>query len=394
MTWSRHICALVCAIAGILYSTESVRAQDRTQPPEHSIPTGPDRASEAAATPPGADNPPLFVPDKDLDLPSSGELFLADPEAQFSRGGGGFIGGPFDSIPGLGRGSLAPRAGYNATWFPIQPVIGQNTYFGYVQQNASVSVPVWRDGPDGISLSAHVRNGLYQTNAILPQSGLPFPATLWNIGIGANGQYQFDNGWTGALGIQFGSASDEPFANLQVINIGFNAALRIPWRESFTWNFSLSYSPTSELTFPVPGVSLTYQPSPNFRANIGLPFAIMWRPTEDLTIDASYMLLTTVRAKISYRVWDQVRIYVDYSQSNDGYYLADNPGMRNRVLYHDSRVTGGVQIRLAKWANLDVSGGYGFNRYFSEGSQTGAFAGNQLTISPGPFAAAALQIRW
>jgi hypothetical protein len=390
MTWARSA-GILAGLAAALWLAECGAAEEpspvKTEVPQL-VPIVP--ASVPATNLTGETGPALFLPDPDLALPSAGDVALDDADSLLLPDDA--LGGRFGMARGMG--SLSPRASYGALWYPVQPVQGQNAYFGFVQQSLGLTMPIWRDGFDGVALTAHVRNGIYQTDAILPQSGLPFPSTLWNIGIGANGTHRFDNGWIGSLAVQVGSASDIPFANLQVINVGFSSALLIPWRESFSWNLSLSYSPTAELTFPIPGLSLTYQPSPYFRVNIGLPFALMWRPTEDLTIEASYMLLTTVRAKVSYRLLERVRMYAEYSSSNEGYYLADYPGTRNRILYHDSRVTGGMQIRLTKWATFDVSGGYGFDRFFGEGSQIGAHGGNNLSIAPGPFGAAALQIRW
>ena len=57
------------------------------------------------------------------------------------------------------------------------------------------------------------------------------------------------------------------------------------------------YSPTSELPFPIPGVAYVWQPADNFRMNIGVPFMVMYRPVDDLTLDFSYMLVRTVHAR-------------------------------------------------------------------------------------------------
>ena len=80
-----------------------------------------------------------------------------------------------------------------------------------------------------------------------------------------------------------------------------NAMLRIPQGEHNAWLFTLMYSPMGELNFPVPGVAFSWNPSPQFHANIGLPLMVMWRPTDDWQFQASYMLIRTIHLKAQYR---------------------------------------------------------------------------------------------
>ena len=99
-----------------------------------------------------------------------------------------------------------------------------------------------------------------------------------------------------------GSASDHPFATIHELDIGMNAMLRIPEGDHNAWVFTLMYSPMSELNFPIPGVAFSFNPSPDFHANIGLPFSVMWRPTDDWQFQASYMLIRTVHLKAQFRI--------------------------------------------------------------------------------------------
>jgi hypothetical protein len=89
---------------------------------------------------------------------------------------------------------------------------------------------------------------------------------------------QFETGWSEISSISLGSASDKPFASTDRLTIGFNEMLSVPQGEHNAWLFSLSYSNNSELLFPIPGVAYLYQPSDAFRATVGVPFSLMWRP--------------------------------------------------------------------------------------------------------------------
>ena len=73
---------------------------------------------------------------------------------------------------------------------------------------------------------------------------------------------QLGDGWMAGGGVSIGSASDHPFATIHEMNFGMNAMLRLPQGEHNAWIFSLMYSPTSELNFPMPGVAFSYNPLP------------------------------------------------------------------------------------------------------------------------------------
>jgi hypothetical protein len=139
---------------------------------------------------------------------------------------------------------------------------------------------------------------------------------------------------------------------------GINGFLRIPSGEHNAWLFSLSYSPTNQLPYPIPTVAYVWQPSEFFRMNVGLPFMLMWRPTEDCTLDISYMLLTTLHARISYRLSQQASVYLAYTSESEAYLLADRINNNDRFFNVDQRASTGVKLFLTKKASLDFSGGY------------------------------------
>ena len=183
------------------------------------------------------------------------------------------------SIGGPGAGG----SGYGATWFPSRPVSASNPQedFGLVRQSLSESFPVWRNGGDMLMLSASVRNSMFFTDAILPDSHEPFPSELWNISLGSNYLHKFDNGWSGMVGVNFGSASDKPFYSINEMNIGFMSFLNIPvWNDRDAWRLMLMYSPVGNFNFPIPGVAYQWNPStPSM-----LPLVCRFRSCGDLSM--------------------------------------------------------------------------------------------------------------
>src|SRR5579883_2883109 len=134
--------AVWAVLAAVVAAAGPARGQD---PP----PAAPDLPAAVTAGPsPAATELP--TPQKDDPVLRAGQTGLG--------GGGGAVGGP----------------GYTAIFYPARPVSGQGTDLTLVRQNAGGAVPVWRDGGDTLLVTAGVRNDLFSTNAVLPDTGRPF----------------------------------------------------------------------------------------------------------------------------------------------------------------------------------------------------------------------------
>jgi hypothetical protein len=299
-------------------------------------------------------------------------------------GTGGFGGGmnPVDSVR------------YSVLWFPKVPVGGQATDLQMIGENLSFTHPLWKDPLDALSLTGGVRNQLFETDAILPDTGQPFPSELWSVNLGLRYNRQLEDGWITGGGVSIGSSSDHPFATIREMNVGMNAMLRIPQGEHNAWLFTLAYSPMGELNFPVPGVAFSWNPSPEFHANIGLPLMVMWRPTDDWQFQASYMLIRTIHIKAQYRVTDRVRAFAAYDWSNEAYSLLDRPELDDRLFIYDQRASLGLQAALAPHWTASVSGGFVFDRYMFEGTSSSSTSSNRVDLGNGPFAALNLGTRF
>ncbi len=368
----------------------------------------------------GAQAPPVSLPPHAApaaELPSGGDVLLAPPTplasppsltdapapvpppAGYQPDLGGMPGpGGMPGLGGfgpLGMAMMAPGASYRATWMPTQRVTNQDgAHLGFVDEDLSVSSPLWMEGKDVVLARANVRLQLFQTDALLPNLEQPFPDQFWNINLGVAGVHTFDNGWTGGGGISGGSASNKPFQSVRELNANVFAFLRVPVRETDAWNFSLFYSPLGQLPFPVPGVSYFWHPTPCFYANIGLPFALHYQPMDDLSLDFSYMLLTSVRTRATYRIAGPVRIYCGYNWINEGYHLSTETTSAQRFFYYEMNVVGGVRWAISHHASLDLSSGYAFDRFYSEGQIFGNGTNNRVEIGAGPFLSGQFSLRW
>jgi hypothetical protein len=293
-------------------------------------------------------------------------------------------------------GGLLPRDSfrYGAIWFPNVPVPGQPAQFQMLGQDLSFTHPLWADPMSVWSLSGGVRNRLIDTGAILPDTGQAFPTDLWDIHLGLRYARQLTNGWMAGGGVSLGSASDHPFAGIREMNVGVNAMLRMPQGEHNAWIFSLMYSPTGELNFPLPGVAFSWNPSPEFHANIGLPLQVTWRPTDQWQFEASYMLIHTIHAKATYRFAERLSVFAAYDWSNETYTLLDRPEANDRFFMYDQRLSLGLQALLARGWTASVAAGYVFDRRWFEGTSFNASGFNRVELGAGPFASMNLGVRF
>jgi hypothetical protein len=291
-------------------------------------------------------------------------------------------------------GHLLPRADYRAYWIAAQKVQGQPTSLGFVRQDLSLIHPFYQDASNEWSAAFHLGNELFQTAAVLPATGRAFPRDLWNIHLSTTYRHLFENGWIAGGSVSVGSASDQPFHSYSEMTIGLNGFLRLPQGEHNAWLFTLSYANTSQVPFPLPGVAFVWQPAENFRMHIGLPFQVMYRPIDDLTLDFSYMLLTTLHAKATYKLLPRLDIYTAFDWSNEGYLLADRANPRDRLFYYDKRFSGGVKYVWSEHFSLDLATGYDFDRYWFQGQRYGERNFNRVDVGSGVFLSFQVQARW
>jgi hypothetical protein len=333
---------------------------------------------------------PGLVHPLELENKTSEDL-AANSMLSFQRGGGmaGW------SSPTVGQ--VPVRSDFRATWFPSEKVAGQGVTLGSQQYDFSLSFPFWQDSPDEWSGNIHIRSEVFQTGAMLPNTGEHFPDKLWNVHLGTSYRHLFDNNWIGGGSVNLGSASDKPFATWNEVVASATAFLRVPQGDHNAWLFTLNLSTNSEVLpgIPIPGVAYFYAPSEWFQATIGLPFAsVTYRPWDDLTLQLTYALLTNVHAKASYQLARPLRIFAAFDMYNESYFRAERLDDRDRFFYYDKRFSGGLHWRLSRHSSLDLSSGYLFDRYYFEGRNLNNGSNNRLNIGDGPFAAFQVRIHF
>jgi hypothetical protein len=398
------VAALAVALALVSHgwaqnTSSSVPGQSKESPTAAPVPTEsatiglPDAAPSTVPMP--FEQAPASTPW--TEMPQLGVGQATPPPGSMMDNGRSMSGMSMEGLA-LGEGMNAmPRIGYTVTWYPDEPLAGQGHNLSIIRQDFHVSGPIYKDGCDVISLSAGVRNEILDTDGLLPVLGTPFPSDLWNVNFGAGYHHQFENGWTTGLNLHAGSASDEPFANVNQLTLGAMGSLRIPVRERDAWIFTLSYSNNTDFAnrLPLPGVAYLLWPTDNFRALIGIPFARLWyEPIDKVTIDLSYRFLYTFQGRVTYRFVPRWKVYVGYSTGNEGYFLVDSPDPQDRLFYAEQRVYGGLGWAVGRDLSLDLTSGLAFDRFYSFGQNFRGSQSEKLPVGDGPFISFAVQWRF
>ncbi|MBL9090236.1 MAG: hypothetical protein JNL96_03375 [Planctomycetaceae bacterium] len=343
------------------------------------------------AEPPAAT---IIQPDsRQLGEPEPTQAFWAEPDAQ-------------EELPRRepASGSRRPRGGtpgterspvrIATTWMPGRQVQGQARDLALGGVRANLALPI-RIAPDGRWIWLATSGFEYlriDTDAILPDSQLAVPGELWKLDFGTMHLREFDNGWSAGGLFTVGTASDRPFADLRDLTLTSLAFLNVPSGPRDAWNFSLFYSPTSQLPFPLPGAAYVWRPSESFTAHLGVPFSLRYRPTEAWTLTADYRPLTAVDVRVSRALGNEWSLYARFQIENETYWLAERTNSKDRLYVFDQRAGLGFERKLPAGFGLDVSAAYVFDRSLFQAESFSAERSDVLNIAPG--AGVSLSLRW
>lgn len=364
--------AMLLTLVAVSFASGEVAAQDR-QPSVSDRGVGEPLLPSREPGPARESEPPLHAP-------NSPRLLEGNTLAPGSLGGGLGMNSPRGPMGGGGP------PGYDALWSPSQSVTGQSTRLGFVRQGLSLGGPLWRGETDLVLASLSVRNTLFSTDALLPDSLRPFPDQLWNVHFGFYSMHRFTNGWSGGLMGGFGSASDKPFHSLDEMTANLGAFLRVPARNGRdSWQFMLLYLYGGPVNFPIPMLSYAWNPSDSLRVNLGLPFSVAWQPEERVMLHLSYLPLNNIHARMTYRVVPRLQVYGGYEFLNESYFLADRPDNQDRFFTFEQRLAAGLRWEMGYNATTELTSGYSFGRNFGQGDSQWGSLTDRVDVDPGPF---------
>jgi hypothetical protein len=305
---------------------------------------------------------------------------------------------PSQPRPDRGLGGGATGAGNRSPftaqlfWIPPQNLKGQPGTLAVNGEEIKLAFPVYI-APNGIWLGlADAQRLEISTSAVLPDSGIPIPDQLWDIEVGTMHIRDLGEGWQAGGMFRVGSPSDRPFEAMRDMTVTLLGFLTIPSGERDAWSFSLFYSPTGQIVYPLPGIAYVWRPSPQFQANLGIPFSLEYRPTDALSLTASYRPLNHIQVQIRQSLGELWSVYGSYQTVNETFWLADRLDDDQRLYVFDQRLTLGVQRELGGRWSLDVSAAYVFDRQIFQAEKFSGTRRDELGIEPG--VAGLLRLIW
>lgn len=295
-------------------------------------------------------------------------------------------GGPF--------GAAAPVS-VGGFWAPATDVVGQPATLGMNAQFARVAaplVPPAEGEPLWLGIGRFGRLEL-ATDAILPDSREPVPDQLWLVETGLTHIRPLASGGTLGGTFLFGSASDQPFAagrDLTLMAVGFwNTPAR---NDRDEWAFSIFYSPTSQLPYPLPGVAYGWRPSASFEAKLGVPASLEWRPDEHWTISAAYFPLVNVNVEARRRLGSDWSFVAFYRTDTQIYFLADRLLDDERFYVFDQRAAVGLERSLGGGFTIEALASWLFDREIFQGTNFTSGRTDVVLFDAGP--GLSLQLLW
>lgn len=309
------------------------------------------------------------------------------------------LAGPMDISSWLSGdlGRMKPSVSYGNEFHPSEKVVGQGSEVGYTQYEVRAATPLWQSSSQELALMGNMRYEDMDTNAKLP-SGKSLPAELWDMGVSMSYRRALDNGYMLGGSLRLGSASDKPFHSDSENTYGGTAFVRMPSGQHDAWIFLANFDLHRELLpgLPViPGVGYLYSPSNQFRLLLGAPFSsLSLRPTSDLDFSVSYAMIRTLRARLTYRLAEPLKVYTGFEMFHQGYYLADRDHTENQLFLYQKRALAGVTYALGHGLVLDVSGGWSFDRFFFQGENYGDRDKDRIDLDDGAYFAGQLGYRF
>jgi len=301
------------------------------------------------------------------------------------------------NLPG-GVGTLLmanPHLGM--TWYPEQNTDQSGTTLGMERAYFQAGVPVYHRGNDTFVLTSHVDGTSIQTNAILPTTKQVFPSQLFNIALGVNYFHPYENGNVGGIVFDMGSASDKPFQSGRDMLLSGTGFLLMPQDEQSAWFVGVNASTNSQVLFglPIPGGGYFYHPSEDFQTIIGFPFSVVsWKPSRDWQLQYVWAFLTTMHARAVYQPTPDWQFYGGFDWTNENWRLAERVNEQNHFFYYEKKLAAGFLWWFKPNVGLEISGGWAFDRYFTEVHGFKLVGDNTVNIASGPYLSTQMDFRF
>lgn len=262
-------------------------------------------------------------------------------------------------------GRLSPRLEAGTIHSGEQAVQSQAAELDSWESRASLLAPLLQNERHELALHLSLDHLRLSTEAALPRSNLAIPQDLWDLGLGATYRHRLENGWIWGLGGTFGSSGDDLFQDSRDLYGRATTVLIVPAEGRDYWAFGLSYATDRGFLrhIPLPIIAYAHNPGPTWGALVGAPFLNVWvRPTDNLTLNLSYLPIFRVRAGATLRLNRNLSLFSRFEWSDSNFFLTARSENNDRLTSERKRLTAGLRIAVGPPFVLELAGGYGFDR--------------------------------
>lgn len=280
--------------------------------------------------------------------------------------------------------SAAERAPFRLmTGFaPSRSVRDSNESLASHSLAAQLAFPLRIDAAGIVLGTTSLKGTQLSTAAVLPRSGISVPDELWDMRAGMFFTRELVSGWKVGGLFNFGSASDEPFHSVDELTLTSLGFVSVPAGDRDAWNFSLFYSPTSQLAFPIPGIAYLWRPSDILEAQIGLPASLTYAPSDSFSLRARYTPVTDVLVEARQSVTADWSVFARYQIVNETYFLADRSNREDRFFQFEQQLGSGLTRKLPHGFSLDLGVAYLFDRHFFQASDFDLGSDDRIEVDP------------
>lgn len=225
-------------------------------------------------------------------------------------------------------------------------------------QEADFSTPLYKTDLDALSLGIDGN----QLNINPQQSGY---STLKELNFSLSYSRVIDAGRMWAVSTKYGSASDKLFNESSVTSFGITGFYSFANDESSRWLLLIDYSNDRPIlnNLPLPGFAYFYNPSKDFRAILGAPFAsFTWNFKPNMSMDISTIVPWVFKGTLNYHFDEHTKVSTGFNFSQLTYSLAGRKNTDERLFYDEKKIFIGAKSPLSKSVVAELEVGTAFDR--------------------------------
>jgi hypothetical protein len=258
------------------------------------------------------------------------------------------------------------------------------------QQNVRFQTPIYLDDKNSLAFGLGGSSIHLESAPNLASSGDKVPTNLYSAEVSAQYSRKLEGDRTMGGRFSVGSASDHPFADLDVTTITVGAEYSYPVSESSRWILGGFYSNNGPFGgVPLPTFVYSYN-TKSFGVILGFPVAsLRWMPVEEWSATLG-LLGPNLNSEIAHGRPFALQEFVGFSWGSQLFIQQNRINDRDRFYYIEKRAQVGARLPILPGFSADLTTGYAFDRevsvqktYFFSTSNNSSSLGDSVFVQLG-----------